>query len=378
MRVCIDIQSVIKNPTGVGRYTLELVKALANLSPHLPAEYRVPREGFENFLHPRGNTAGYSGRWGDKKADITLSYFNFLGRYNGPDYFPNKEIRIMPGRVYNQLWKRFHFPPLNWFIGNYDIYHFPNFCLPPMTHGKFIITVHDLAFMRYPEYIEPKNLEFLRRELPSSLKSAHRIIAVSHFTKKELIELFNVPEEKIAVIYEGVVQSFALNTFVQSEALNNYILCVSTIEPRKNIEGLIQAARLCNMKLVIVGQKGWMTDIKPEKDVIFLGYVPEKELYNIYRNAKSFVFPSFYEGFGLPPLEAMAYGVPVVSTKFEVLGDAARFVDPRDPEDIANGVKEVLADPGPWVKKGLEQVKKFSWQKTAEETFKLYEDCYRL
>lgn len=342
MRVCIDIQSIIKKPTGVGRYTLELVKALSKIA---------------------------------NRDDVTLSYFNFLGRYKGPDYFPNRQIRILPGRIYNQLWKKFHFPPLNWFVGNYDIYHFPNFCLPPMNRGKFIITVHDLAFMRYPEYIEPKNLEFLQRELPCSLERADRVIAVSHFTKMELIELFNVPEEKIVVIYEGV----SISNGGQASLNGDYILCVSTIEPRKNIEGLIKAfniAKLDGYKLVIVGKKGWLTNVRPQKDVITLGYVDG--LCNIYKNAKAFVFPSFYEGFGLPPLEAMASGVPVVSTRFEALGDAARFIDPREPEDIARGIREVLEDPQPWISRGFEQSKKFSWEKTAEETLRLYEDCNRL
>lgn len=334
MRVCIDIQSIIGKPTGVGRYTLELVKAMAG-----------------------------------KSEDITLSYFNFLGRYKGLDHFLNRQIRIIPGRMYNQLWKRFHFPPMNWFIGNFDVYHFPNFCLPPMSRGRFIITVHDLAFMRYPAYIEPKNLKFLQDELPSSLERAHRIIAVSNFTKKELIELFNVPEKKIAVIYEGVR---AVNVQGQALKKGDYILCVSTVEPRKNIEGLIKAAHLCNVKLVVAGQKGWLVNIKPQDNVIFTGYVKEEELHVLYRNARAFVFPSFYEGFGLPPLEAMAYGVPVVSTRFEALGDAARFVEPRDPEDIARGIKEVLEEPSVWIKKGFEQVKKFSWEKTAEETLALY------
>lgn len=347
MKVCIDIQSVIANRTGVGRYTCELVKALSKIV---------------------------------NKGDITLSYFNFLGRYEGLDYFQNKQIKFIPGRLYNQLWKKFHFPPLNWFIGDYDVYHFPNFCLPPMNHGKYIITVHDLAFMRYPEYIEPKNLKFLLSELPRSLEEAHRIIAVSNFTKNELVELFKIPKEKVVVIYEGV--SHGNDVRPSSNTLpSKYILCVSTIEPRKNIDGLIKAFHLCKLKdykLVIAGKKGWKVLLKQEKDVIYLGYVPEDELYDIYRRASAFVFPSFYEGFGLPPLEAMANFVPVVSTRFEVLGDAARFINPKDPQDIADGIMEALENPEKWIKKAVEQAKKFTWEKTAEETLRLYESCNRL
>lgn len=350
MRVCIDIQSVISNPKGVGRYTFELVRALSELP---------------------------------SKEDVTLSYFDFLNRFDGLDYFPNRPVKIMPGRMYNKFWKKFHFPPLNWFIGRYDVYHFPNFCLPPMSGaGKCIITVHDLAFVRYPEYIEPKNLVFLQNELPRSLEEADRIIAVSNFTKNEIMEIYNIPEEKIIVIYEGGSTSFTIAPKPQRvSGLNlpdRYVLFVGTLEPRKNIEGLIQAFRICKLKdykLVIAGQKGWAYEgiFKLNlEDVIFPDYVPQESMGEIYKRAKLFVFPSFYEGFGLPPLEAMANGIPVVSTRFEILGEAARFVDPKKPEDIAEGIMDVLKNPEPWIAKGLEQAKKFSWRKTAEETLNLY------
>lgn len=354
MRVCIDIQSIITSPSGVGRYTKELVKALSELQV---------------------------------KEDITLFYFNFLGRYKGLPVFPNKTIRCIPGRVYNKLWKWFHFPPLNWFIGKFDIYHFPNFNLPPMNHGKFIITVHDLAFMRYPEYIEPKNLKFLEAHLPPSLQKAHRIITVSQFCKQELINIFNLPPEKISVVYEGVSDNFKKAVIPSLELPSKYILCVSTLEPRKNIEGLIRAfhiSELKDYKLVIAGGKGWLyegifksvKELGLEKDVIFLGYIPEEDLPGIYSMAKLFVFPSFYEGFGFPPLEAMACGVPVVSSRVnEVLGDSAYFIDPNKPEDIARGIKEVLENEElqkELIGKGGEHVKKFSWRKAAEETMNLY------
>lgn len=351
MKICIDIQSVILNPKGVGRYTLELVRALSVLP---------------------------------QKEDITLSYFDFLNRFSGLSYFPNKSVRAMPGRFYNKLWKKFHFPPLNWLIGDYDVYHFPNFCLPPMSgSGKNIITVHDLAFVRFPEYIEPKNLVFLQNELPGSLERADKIIAVSNFTKNEIIGMFKIPSEKIAVIYEGITLSEGDQHSFTLPLPEKYILFVGTLEPRKNIEGLIRAFKICGLrdyKLVIVGQKGWFYEgifklvgnMGLEKEVIFMDYVPQNSLSEIYKRAKAFVFPSFYEGFGLPPLEAMAYKTPVVSTKLETLGDAARFVDPNNPKDIAAGIINVLGNSAPWIVKGFEHAKKFSWQKTAQETMALY------
>jgi len=350
MKICIDIQSVIAHQTGVARYTLELVKGLSEICG---------------------------------KDDVVLSYFNFLGKYKGPENFSNKPIRIMPGRIYNQLWKRLHFPPYNWLAGDYDVYHFPNFCLPPLNHGKSIITVHDLAFMRYPEYIEPKNLAFLMQEIPRSLQNANKIIAVSDFTKNELVEIFKVDPSKVNVIYEGIDESFKK---VEKKKLNlpdSYILFVGTLEPRKNIEGLIQAFNICRPKghkLLVAGEKGWLFDgifkivkeLGLEEDVLFLGYVPQEDLPELYSRAKVLVFPSFYEGFGFPPLEAMACGVPVVSTKFEVLGDTARFIDPKNPKDIAKGIEDVLKSPEGWVNKGLDHVKRFTWERTAQQTLELY------
>jgi len=353
MKICIDVQSVISKPTGVGRYTIELVKALAELK---------------------------------NREDIVLSYFNFLGNYNGVKYFPNREIKIIPGRVYSYLWKKIGFPPFNWLAGKYDVYHFPNFCLPPMGQGldkHCVVTVHDTAFMRYPEYIEPKNLKFLQQELPKSLNRAGKIIAVSHFVKKEIEELFNIAPEKIEVIYEGIDGSFKRCEKRNLDLPESYILYVGTLEPRKNIEGLLKAfkeARLKGFKLVIVGGKGWFYEgifelveqLGLKNEVIFPGYVPDGDLPEVYSRAKAFVFPSFYEGFGLPPLEAMACGVPVVSTKFEVLGEAARFVNPENIDSIADGINDVLVNSTFYSQKGLEQAKKYTWKKTAEETMKLY------
>jgi len=352
VKVCIDIQSVVKNPTGVGRYTLELVKALARIQ---------------------------------NRPEIFLTYFNFLGRYRGLDCFPNKQVRIIPGRVYNQLWKRWHWPPLNWFTGKFDIYHFPNFCRPPLSakNAKSIITVHDVAFKRYPEYIEPKNLIFLENELQSSLKKCDRIIAVSRFTKNELIELFSVDPGKIVVIYEGLGDNFRKVEDKTMDLPPQYVLCLGTLEPRKNIEGLIRAFALCRLsgfKLVLAGGRGWLGGGIPkliarlglEKEIIFTGYIPEGRLAELYSRAGVFVFPSFYEGFGLPPLEAMACGTPVVSTRLEVLGEAARVVSPGNPEDIAAGIKEVLRNPGEYISKGLVQAGKYTWSKTAEATLGLY------
>ena len=366
MKVCIDIQSVIKNPTGIGRYTEQLVRAMSKLT--LPEDFQC-----------------------------TLSYFNCLGKYKGlpieNSQFQNRGIKCLPGRIYAQLWKKLYFPPYNMLSGTHDVYHFPNFNMPPMSKGKSIVTIHDLAFMRYPQYIEPKNLIFLQNQIPKTIKRAHKIIVVSEFTKKELIKMFDVDEEKVVVVHEGIGEQFRtidnLEVRCRYNLPSSYLFTTSTIEPRKNIEGLVKAfgmGRFKGYKLAIAGIQGWLYDdlynlikkMNLKDDIIFLGYVPDSDLPALYSMAEAFVFPSFYEGFGLPPLEAMACGVPVVSAKVsslsEVLGDGARFIDPKNPEDIAEGIRDVLDKKEEYVKKGLEWSKKYTWEKAAKETLGVYEN----
>jgi len=356
MNIAIDIQSVITSPAGVGRYTKELVRALSKL--------KAP----------------------DK---IILFYFNFLGKYEGLPFFPNKQIRFIPGRVYNKLWNYLYFPPINWLTGSYDIYHFPNFTLPPVSSGKTVITVHDVAFMRYPEYIEPENLKFLRAQLPQSLQRADKIITVSQFCKQEIIDLFGVPEDKISVTYEGVavnIKKVRQNNLILPD---KYILFIGMLEPRKNIEGLIRAfymAKIRDYKLVIAGAKGWLyegifklvVELGMERDIVFMGYVDERNLSELYSRASLFVYPSFYEGFGLPPLEAQSCRVPVIASRVnEVLGESAYFIDPNQPEDIANAIRTVIGNQQlqeELIAKGEEQSGKYLWKKTAEQTFNIYKD----
>lgn len=259
--------------------------------------------------------------------------------------------------------------------------------MPPINNRKTIITVHDLAFVRHPEYIEPKNLKFLMAELPLSLEKAARIIAVSQFTKNELIDVFKVPPEKISVIYEGVDPKFKKTKKSLKILPEKYVLCLGNLEPRKNIEGLVRAfnmLKLKDYKLVIAGEKGWLYDgvfklieeLGLGKDVVFTGYIGDHDLPAVYSKASVFVFPSFYEGFGLPPLEAMACSVPVVASKVnEVLGEAALFIDPKKPEDIVQAIDKVINNPGiseELISKGKKQAEKYSWDKTAKETLSLY------
>jgi glycosyltransferase involved in cell wall biosynthesis len=235
-----------------------------------------------------------------------------------------------------------------------------------------------------------------------AVKKATEIIVPSETTKKDIIEYYKVNEKKIKVIYHGIASSQQPAASSQQPA-NKYILFVGTIQPRKNIKGLIDAFEKLhedktniyessannNIKLVIVGGKGWLSEKIFEKakkskfssDIIFTGQVSPDKLLEIYQNTDVFVLPSFYEGFGLPILEAMANGVPVIagnnSSMLEIVGDAGILINPYKPNEITDAIVKIIQDKNfkeKLIEKGLKQAKKFSWQKCAEETMKVLTD----
>jgi len=374
LRIAIDIQTVIGKKTGVGKYTESLVKALSQI----PAPY-----------------------------EFLLCYFNFRSRFKGleikAENFKNNGIKL-PGRAFSFLWKKMNAPNFDSLFGEADLFHFPNFILRPVKSGTTIVTIHDLAFKRFPQYIEKKNLAFLTGHIPRTLARADRIIAVSEFTKKELLKFYSIPENKIEVIHEGIDENFKKidNAGRLTEIRNKYklperfFLWVGTLEPRKNISGLLDAFSdfkkidKSNCRLVMVGKWGWnyhgfMDKIKKmimREDVILTEYVSDEDLPAIYNLAEAFIFPSIYEGFGLPPLEAMACGVPVITTQAlnEVVGEAAVKVSERNLEEIVRAMKDILENEGikkDLIQKGFKRIEQFSWEKAARETLALYEKAMK-
>ena len=304
------------------------------------------------------------------------------------------------------LWEQVNLP----FIlkkSDVDIMHFPDYAMPVVFEGiPSIITVHDLSFRVYPETFSKGKLYTKLLLIKPSLKKARRIIADSHSTRKDLLEYYQVPENKIEVIPIGVNRQF-FRPMAEEEVLeycrlkNNletgYILYVGTLEPRKNITALIKAFSLLKQdyklsrKLVIAGGKGWLFEeifrlvesLNLNQDVIFTGYVPDAELPLLYNGAGVFVYPSLYEGFGLPPLEAMACGTPVVTSSVssvpEVVGDAGLMVEPLNVEALSEAIYRVLNDPqlaAELSAKGIERAQKFSWAETARKTLAVYEEVY--
>lgn len=285
-----------------------------------------------------------------------------------------------------------------------DLIHNPS-QIPTFFDTKqiYIITVHDLTPIIFPkEHKSGKSLIY-KLLFPRTLKTADKIIAVSYSTKQDLLKYFKLPDKQIKVIHEAADEKFqpldkeTIQKFKTKYNLNSpFILYVGTLEPRKNIPTLIKAfynLRKYNLphKLVITGKKGWkynsifetIEKLGIQDDVIFTGYVPNEDLPALYNAADLFVYPSLYEGFGLPPLEAMSSGCPVITSNTsslpEVVGDAGIMIDPYDVDTLANSIYKVLTNDGlkaDMVEKGLERAKMFSWEKTVKETLKIYREIY--
>jgi glycosyltransferase involved in cell wall biosynthesis len=316
-----------------------------------------------------------------------------------------------------RLWHRLRIPiPIELAIGKVDLFHSPDFTLPPtLPHVPTLLTVHDLSFIRDPDSAWPSLRAFLNQAVPRSVKHATHVLADSLATKNDLIELFGTPADKITVLYSGVDARFAP---IRDRALLDrvcakysipqpFILSVGTLQPRKNYARLIQAfAQLVAddashsernnveskdaLHLVIAGGKGWMFDdifnqvkaLGLENRVHFPGFIDDADLPALYSAADLFAYVSLYEGFGLPLLEAMACGTPVIGSNTsslpEVIGDAGLQVDPRDVAAIANAMQTTLtrSDLRDRTIAGLrtiDRARRFTWEKAARELLVIYD-----
>lgn len=365
MDIALELQPCCWDRSGIGTYTYELAR---RLNDQEKGKLRFHGNVF-NFLGRRDNSAALSG--------ITM---------------PIYQNEIIPYGVYRRIW-RFAPIPYQWLFGaKTDLSIFFNFIVPPNISGQVITVVHDLTYLRYPETMKKSNLEHMRRGMTYSIARSDKIITVSQFSKEEIQTLLNVPEDKISIVYNApsLTNESVEYSLVQKKYKINkdYILFVGTIEPRKNIERLLCAFSYLKKiykiphQLVLAGGKGWQDEeiyktaakIEFSEDVIFTGYISPEEKNTLYQNASVFVFPSVYEGFGIPPLEAMAMGCPVVCTNAaslpEVVGEAAHFVDPFDEKSIADGIIRVLSDheyANDLVEHGYAQHKKFTWDRSAQQ-----------
>lgn len=319
-----------------------------------------------------------------------------------------KSFPLMSAGIYRIIQGLLPIPFSFFFGGKKDITHFFNFLIPPGVKGKKVVTVHDLAFVRYPETVAYRTRKVLSLRLKKTLKKADHIFVASEFTGKELTELYGVPSERMTVVYAGYdKQLFRPREYAECKAVldarglsdRGYYFYLGTIEPRKNIERMIiayshTAKRLQNEgkevpPLLLGGKLGWYYDQILERirsegiedKVILAGYVSDEEKACLYARAKAFVFPSLYEGFGIPVLEAMACATPVltanVSSLPEVTGECAVLCDPLNTDNIAEGLYSLATDGELCDKLSADGCRraeeKFSWGSTAALMRQVYE-----
>jgi glycosyltransferase involved in cell wall biosynthesis len=259
--------------------------------------------------------------------------------------------------------------------GDTDVLHCTTYYGPLRPRVPTVVTVHDLAVFRHPETFPRWTRSYVPTVVPRVLRAARRVIAVSEFTAAELESLLHVPRDKIHVVPNAVDETFTPDG---PHADGEYVLAVGTLEPRKNLACAIEAAALIGVELRVVGARGWGGVEARGANVQWLGEVDDDELARQYRGARCVVYPSFYEGFGLPVLEAMACGAAVVTSAGgatgEVAGDAAVLVDPLDVAAIAAGLEDAIARREELRPLGLERARCFSWDEAARLTQAVYED----
>ena len=363
MRLGIDARLVYYHQAGISRYCLQLMRALADIDKE---------DQFTVFQSRRDHRQ-------------LVAQANFQTQYLWtPSHHP-LEQRLLSLEL--------RFTPL-------DVLHSPDFIPPLRRRCRSIITIHDLAFLLYPQFLTKSSARYYG-QIDQAVRHTDHIIAVTESTRRDIVRLLGVPEQMITVIYEAPRRFFQrlpdtdLRARLQKRfgLRRDFVLFVGTVEPRKNVPALLSAYQQLlhhyhpEVDLVLAGAFGWLTDevhglmnrLGLTDRVRFLGRVSDEELAWLYNTAQMLVWPSLYEGFGLPPLEAMACGAPVVvsntSSLPEVVGDAALLVDPTNVDELTVAIWRLLSDQAlrqELIGKGFKRAACFSWERAARETLALY------
>jgi len=376
MKIAIDLRCLLpRNYSGVGWYTVNLLKSLFKL---------------------------------DQKNQYILLFNQFKNlRKDSPTFdFPNVKqvVSHIPNKFLTLSGRFLDFPKIDHLIPDrIDIFFIPLFKISPVSNNcKKVITCHDLSFEYFPKFSPFRDRIFNKLGPKFETKKSDHIIAVSHSTFEDLLRLYNVSPDKVSVIYEGVEDRFRpiddyeyLDKVKKKYNLpHKFILFLGNLDLRKNILGLIEAykelRKSLDVKLVLAGQPSWgykekslklkVQNSKLKDDIKFLGYVDERDKPALYNLASIFCFPSFYEGFGLPPLEAMACGTPVITSNNsslpEIVGDAGLMINPYDTDELGQTMETLIRDESLRNKlkeKCLSQADKFRWDEVAEKTLEVFE-----
>lgn len=384
MRVILSVDAIFPPLTGIGRYAWELATRLPAVAEIEELRYfgygKWINDPATLIYQEAGGTeaTGWQKVWPAVRRGLASSPLAVKGY-----------AKLTP-HVYRHRLKNYQ----DW------LFHSPNFFLPPFQ-GRAVTTFHDLSIYRYPEYHPVARVEFMRGEMPKAARRASHIITDSEAIRQEVMDLFSVPGDRITVVPIGVDENFCPRLPCETTAVleqyglsyGRYTLCVATIEPRKNISNLLTAYRQLpfglrlQYPLVLVGDRGWNSEVIHEKILVgeiegwvkYLGYTPQKHLPYLYAGARGFAMISHYEGFGLPVLEAMASGIPVVTSNIsslpEVARDAGLLVSPLDVDAIAEALYRTLED-DVWrdiaIHRGLEIAEEMTWDACVRRTMDIY------
>ena len=369
MKIGIDARMLGSQQGGIGRYIHELIKAFKHESTDAEFVLFLRKENWDLVAEtPKV-----------KKVLVDIHWYGW------------REQLLLPGIIKKE---------------KVDLMHFPHWNIPFFYHRPFIVTIHDLLLLHYPtrsaSTLGPmsyffKNLAY-KIILRHAINNSRHILAPSEYTKNDIMKNFKVKAEKITVTHlapmpmadAGTTASSAARPTPFNDIKKPYALYVGVAYPHKNLDGMIKAWKIfCekhghNYQLVLAGRKNYFYDrlasrFHGDDSIVFTGYIPDEDLPALYQGASLYVFPSFYEGFGLPPLEAMQYGVPVASSNAtcmpEILNEAAVYFDPHNPDDIADTIWRVLNDENlrqTLNKNSVQLIHNYSWEKTARATLEVY------
>mgnify|MGYP005854635761 CR=1 FL=1 len=376
LQVVLAVDAIHRPLTGIGRYAWELCQGLTTR----------PEIQSLKFLH--------HGRWLADPAQLLASRSLLSGGrmrklLAGSRLMTAAYTQVMPRLQGRRLRRHPEY-----------LFHSPGFFLPPFA-GRSVATFHDLSFLEHPEFHPPARVAMLKKEIPKTLRRADLLIAVSEFTRQQIIQRLDWPAERVVTVLQGVGPEFGAGSAEQQRATvaglglrpNGYVLCVSTIEPRKNLDRLIEAYRMLPdsirnaYPLVLVGDHGWRSEATHTSIqhgiqagwLHYFGYLPAGQLPAVMANCALFVYPSIYEGFGLPVIEAMASGAAVLSSDIppvrEFAAEAIRYFDPLETEQIGDCLQNALNDSN-WLatagRRARDQVAQYTWQATIEQTVRAY------
>jgi glycosyltransferase involved in cell wall biosynthesis len=343
-----------------------------------------PRTGVGNYI--RGSLAGLVAAADRRHEIVAFAPTNPRGRTTIPAALAGIEVELrlwplLPSHAARVAWSRLGRPAVERLLGPLDVLHFSDWMYPPQRGGVRATTIHDLVPIRFPDWTTPRTQSMHGAKYRNAAATCDVIFCNSAFTAEDVHGVLGVPRERLRVAPPGLADG--LSPDGPSRDLGRpYVLTVATLEPRKNLGTLLEAHALLGGEpaLAVAGGAGWGEQPRLDRPgVVPLGFVGDDELGDLYRGAAAFVFPSRFEGFGMPIVEAMASGTPVVASAHpsmdEACGDAAIRVDPDDPEAIADGIRRAFSEPEDFVARGLDHARRFTWRAVGDTFLSGYEEA---